>query len=81
MQPDGHDGRLVSGTSPVPWTPNVQDGYVSAFAEVGDTIIVGGNFTGVRAPGSGTTITRRYLFVFQRSTGAISPTFVPIAQR
>jgi PKD repeat protein len=77
VQPNGHDGRLVSGTSPVPWTPNVQDGYVSAFAEMGDTIIVGGNFTGVRAPGSSTTITRRHLFAFQRSTGAISTVFVP----
>jgi PKD repeat protein len=77
VQPARHDGRLVSGTSPVSWTPNVQDGYVSAFAEVGDTIVVGGNFTGVRAPGSGTTLTRRYLFAFTRGTGAISTTFVP----
>jgi PKD repeat protein len=77
VQPDGHDGRIVSGTSPVPWTPNVQDGYVSAFAEVGDTVVVGGNFTGVRRPNTSTTITRNHLFAFTRGTGEISTTFVP----
>ncbi len=78
VQPDGHDGRLVSSTSPASWTPNVTDGYVSAFAEVGNTIVAGGTFTRVRPPGSSTTLTRNRLFAFTRNTGAISTTFVPV---
>ena len=78
VQPDGHDGRLVSSTTPAPWTPNVTDGYVSAFAEVGNTIVAGGTFTRVRPPGSSTTLTRNRLFAFTRNTGAISTTFVPV---
>ena len=77
VAPSTQSGRVVSDTNPATWTPNVQDGYVAAFAEAGDTVLVGGNFSTVRRANTSANLTRRYLFAFDRTTGAISTTFVP----
>jgi hypothetical protein len=77
VQPSTQSGRVVSDTNPASWTPNVQDGYVAAFAEAGNTVLVGGNFTTVRRANTSANLTRNYLFAFDRTTGAISTTFVP----
>ncbi|MFN7151954.1 MAG: PKD domain containing protein, partial [Microthrixaceae bacterium] len=77
VQPSTQAGRVVSDTNPAAWTPNVQDGYVAAFAEAGNTVLVGGNFSTVRRANTSANLTRNYLFAFDRTTGAISTTFVP----
>ncbi|WP_145724847.1 PKD domain-containing protein, partial [Nocardioides sp. J9] len=69
-------GRIVS-ESPASFTPHVMDGAVYSMAQVGNMIVVGGNFTRVRNAGSSTDIARRNVFAFNATTGQISTTFAP----
>jgi chitodextrinase len=69
--------RVVSD-DPANWTPWVDNGYVQSIAQVGNTIIVGGNFSSVRAPGAASGIPRTHLFAFDATTGAIDPNFRPV---
>ena len=58
-------------------TPRVMDGYVSSFAQVGDVMVVGGNFTTVTTVAApNTNIARSHLFAFNISTGQLTP-FAP----
>lgn len=68
---------LVVTDDPANFTPNVLDGTVMAIAQVGNTIVLGGQFSQVRASGSTQTLTRINLLAFNATTGAISTTFVP----
>ena len=69
-----HD-RVVA-TTPVDWTPIVEDGGgVFGTATVGSTTVIGGSFTRVRAR-SGAVYTRNNIAAFS-STGAVSTSFVP----
>ena len=72
-----HGNRIVSDSSPVSWTPHVDDGYVQAMAEVGNLVLAGGNFSTVENPSRTQQYTRNYIFAFEKGTGVISPTFVP----
>ncbi len=65
-------GKVVSD-DPASNTPHVLDGYVRTFAEVGNTVLVGGNFTQTRTDASETVVPRSYIFAFDRSTGEITP--------
>ena len=71
-------GRVVS-TNPANFTPQVQNGAVHKFLQVGGTMYAGGSFTSVTAA-SGTspsgTFTRNRLLAFNPTTGSIS-TFAP----
>ncbi|MFC7329295.1 delta-60 repeat domain-containing protein [Marinactinospora rubrisoli] len=67
---------VVSGR-PAPWTPHVLDGTVRAIAEVGGTVVVGGDFSRVTAADGGATLRRDNLFAFERGTGRISSAFAP----
>ena len=67
----------IVSDNPANYTPNVLDGKVNAFAEVGPLIIAGGSFTRVQAAGSATTLTRSNVMAFTASNGAISTTFAP----
>ncbi len=73
-----HDRLLVS--NPTNGTPRILDGGrgdgVKAFAQIGNTMYVGGEFTQV-SESSGPTITRNHIFSFDVNTGAISNSFVP----
>ncbi|WBB70917.1 hypothetical protein [Micromonospora sp. WMMD812] len=68
---------LVSA-NPADVTPHARDGETRAFAQVGTTVFVGGSFTQVRQTAGSAWVTRRYLFAYDRSTGAISTSFAPV---
>ncbi|MEV6983814.1 delta-60 repeat domain-containing protein [Sphaerisporangium sp. NPDC051017] len=68
--------RVVSAR-PVATTPHVLDGIVNAFALVGRTVVVGGEFGEVREARGTTTLRRRNLFAFDLVTGRVDPRFAP----
>jgi PKD repeat protein len=79
VQPGAHGGQLVSNTNAANWTPHVLDGFVGAIAEVGDTVVVGGNFAQIATAADPTTaINRPFLFSFQRNTGVLNTAFSPV---
>ncbi len=82
VQSGSHNGQLVTATSPSSWTPNVLDGYVSSFAEVGDTMVVGGNFSQISAANDPTPISRsRTCSRSRRAPARSTPSFAPDGQR
>lgn len=70
-----HPG-LVSA-DPSNTTPNVLDGHVNAFAQVGDTMVVGGDFSQVEQ--GGVVHDRDNVFAFSVSTGAVLDDFAASA--
>jgi len=60
----------------VGYTPNVLDGSITAMTVVGDTVVVGGDFTTVAAARSGELYDRRYVFAYRMTTGQVLP-FAP----
>jgi hypothetical protein len=62
--------------NPVDYTPNVVDGEVRAFALVGDTVVVGGDFTTVTDAKRKVRYNRKNLFAYRAATGEILP-FAP----
>ena len=50
---------------------------VRAFAQVGDTMVVGGNFSGLTDPDGTPAYPRTFLGAFDVSTGVVSTTFAP----
>src|SRR4051794_16453879 len=62
--------------NPVDFTPQVQDGTVYALALVGNTVVVGGDFTSVADAGEHTFYRRPGLFAYDLTTGAIT-SFAP----
>jgi hypothetical protein len=61
---------------PVQYTPHVLDGDVKAITVVGDTVVVGGDFTSITDSSKAHTYERWYLFAFSLSTGNVLP-FAP----
>ncbi len=67
----GHPlGRVVSA-NPVNHTPHVTNKAVLAIATVGSRVYVGGTFTTVTNAAGTAQYSRRYLFAFDRQTGAV----------
>jgi hypothetical protein len=62
--------------NPVDFTPQVQDGTVYALALVGNTVVVGGDFTSVADAGEHTFYRRPGLFGYDLTTGAVT-SFAP----
>lgn len=67
-------GRVVS-TDPASFTPDVLDGRVNSVAEVGDHIVIGGEFTQIQD--GRRTYNRSNIAAFDRFTGEVSETFKP----
>lgn len=67
----------VVSDRPVDWTPHVLDGTVMAVAQVGDTVVVGGDFRDVAPPDQSSTLRRQYIFAFDQGTGQILEDFAP----
>lgn len=76
LVPSPEVGTLVSA-NPSDLTPHARNGEARAFAEIGDTVYVGGTFTQVRTATDPTWITRNYLFAYDRNTGALR-SFAPV---
>ncbi|GAA5023192.1 PKD domain-containing protein [Actinopolymorpha pittospori] len=70
--------RVVSD-DPVNWTPHVLDGRVMAIVQVGDLIVLSGEFTQVSSADGNTIYDRSNIVAFSASTGAVSTTFAPSA--
>ncbi|MET0416595.1 MAG: delta-60 repeat domain-containing protein [Actinoplanes sp.] len=68
----------VASANPSDVTPHARNGEVRAFAEVGNTIYVGGTFTQLRTGVNAAWIDRPYLFAYDRTTGALSSSFLPV---
>ena len=68
---------VIVSADPVDWSPNVLDGSVKAIAQVGNEIVVGGNFTQVQDVFGGPVLTRNNLLAFDATTGAIDMAFDP----
>jgi hypothetical protein len=66
-----HSG--VVSANPAANTPDVVDGQVNAFAQVGDTMVVGGSFSAV--DDNGTVFARENIFAFSVSSGHVLPGF------
>lgn len=69
-------GRIVSD-EPGSNAPNILDGTVYSIAKVGNTIVVGGQFTQVQNYNTSLTLTRNNLLAFDATTGKLSTTFAP----
>lgn len=63
----------VVSDNPVDYTPHVLDGEVRAIVVVGDTVVVGGDFTTVTDSTGTKFFERWYLFAFSLSTGRVLP--------
>jgi hypothetical protein len=66
--------KVVSAV-PAAYTPNVTNGTVYAITQVGNTVVLGGSFTGVENHGSTTTLARTDILAFDATTGAVAPGF------
>jgi hypothetical protein len=68
--------RVVSA-NPVDNTPHVLDGIVNAFAVVGDTVVVGGQFSAVSEARGTEEIPRANIFAFDLTSGRVLRDFAP----
>ncbi len=68
----------VVSADPANFTPNVMNGKVKAIAQVGNTIVLGGQFTSVQSANGATTYNRTNLVAFDATTGAVSTGFAPV---
>ena len=73
---DSDAGQVVSEVA-APGTPHVLNGRVYAVNQVGNTIILGGDFTRARNDNSTTELVRNGLLAFDATTGQILPGFNP----
>ncbi|MGI8939193.1 MAG: hypothetical protein ACR2JF_13475 [Iamia sp.] len=72
--------RAVS-TNPDDRTPHVLDGRVHAVLDLGDRVLIGGEFTTVKTYDRPTQHARQGLFAYDKATGAIDTAFVPALDR
>jgi PKD repeat protein len=69
-------GKIVS-EEPGKNAPNILDGTVYSITQVGNTIVVGGQFSQVQNFNTSAIIPRNNVFAFDATTGRVSTTFNP----
>jgi hypothetical protein len=69
--PAPQTGRIVSD-EPGQNAPNILDGSVLSIAKVGNTIVVGGEFTRAQNHNTSATVTRNNLLAFDATTGKLT---------
>ena len=69
-------GKIVS-EEPGKNAPNILDGTVYSIVQVGNTIVVGGEFSQVANFNTSTILTRNNVFAFDATTGKVLTTFAP----
>jgi hypothetical protein len=69
------DQTSIVSDNPVNNTPQVLNGHVDALVQVGDTVYVGGKFTGIQEKGSDAVISKTDLFAYSASTGQVDDDF------
>src|SRR3954466_1360777 len=69
-------GKIVSD-EPGKNAPNILDGTTYSIAKVGNTIVVGGQFSQAQNYNTSTTVTRRNLLAFDATTGKLLTSFAP----
>jgi len=67
----------ITSANPVDYTPQVQNGSVRAFAQIGNTIYAGGAFTGVKPAGATAWTPAGNLVAYDATTGALKTGFTP----
>ena len=77
--PPGSTARLPT-EDPANFTPNVLDGQVNSIWQVGNTVIIGGDFTKVANASVNGSVqySRRGIAAFNATTGVVSTTFNPL---
>ncbi len=70
--------QILVSSDPVDETPHARDGEVRAFAQIGSMVYVGGSFTEIRQDPTAAWVSQRYLFGYDKTTGVISTTFLPV---
>lgn len=70
--------QILVSSDPVDETPHARDGEVRAFAQIGSMVYVGGSFTEIRQDPTTAWVSQRYLFGYDKTTGVISTTFLPV---
>lgn len=70
--------QILVSSDPIDETPHARDGEARAFAEIGSTVYVGGTFTQIRQDPTAAWVSQRYLFGYDKVTGAISTSFLPV---
>jgi PKD repeat protein len=78
--PPVDDGGVIANAVPAAFSPNIGNGATEAIVQVGNRMVIGGSFTTVTptaGPGAGTAVTRKFLFAFNATTGALDTGFVP----
>jgi PKD repeat protein len=68
----------IVSDNPVDWTPHALNGEVHALIQIGNRVIVGGTFTTIRSATSSTQISRRSIFAYNATTGALDNAFLPV---
>lgn len=69
---------MLPSDNPYNWTPKVLDGKVDAVKQVGNVVVVGGNFTQIQNSGNNQPILNQpNLFAYDATTGRILTTFLP----
>ncbi|MET0838371.1 MAG: PKD domain-containing protein, partial [Marmoricola sp.] len=74
--PAPQTGKIVSD-EPGNNAPNILDGTVYSIAKVGNTVVVGGQFTQVQNYNTSTTLTRNNVLAFDATTGRLVTSFAP----
>lgn len=69
--------NVVVNAIPAAWTPHVANGSIRTFAQIGGTMIAGGNFTSVTQTRTSAAMARYRVFAFDAKTGVINPNFAP----